>query len=397
MAELKIPDWLRYKRGINETSPVLFLDIRGQELSLDETGVRKRINRNLRQMLSFFDLTAEEPALIKCHIGEPKCNTRMRPEFIKSSLEFLREQGIDKIVSGDTTVVYKGDRGWHENPAGDVRRYLHLAQAHGWHPFVALDRPETSIPGVFEFDEEEKVKRIDSASRYPEFYISGGFEAAGTIINHVHLTLHGLAHLALAVKGLTMGLSSRKGKLQMHQYLLPLIDEELCLRCGGCFRDCPQEAFVWAKGMIPWLVEKRCIGCGKCIDACQEGCIRMEGKEVLDWQRGEDSLPYRMADYLMGVMDGKWDRLINVAHLYSITPQCDCLDKAQKPIIRDIGFLIGKNPFAVDYAARELFERQAGTKVSSFCLQDKGYAAFDYARERFGVVVKPELVRTDYK
>ena len=123
----------------------------------------------------------------------------------------------------------------------------------------------------------------------------------------------------------------------------------------------------------------------------------MEAKEVQDWQRGEDSLPYRMVDYLMGVMDGKWDRLINVAHLYSITPQCDCVDKAQKPIIQDIGFLIGKNPFAVDYAARELLERQTGAKVSSFYPQDKGYAAFGYAQERFGVVVEPELTRLDYR
>lgn len=422
-ARLEIPKWLRFEKGVNERSKVLFLDIRGQNLNLNESRVKNAINSQLKRMLNSLDMgQISEPALIKCHIGEPKCDTRMIPDFALSSIEFLKEHGVNRIVTGDSTTVYSGERGYEQNPPGNVSRYLALAAAHGWDrsnlgvPYVILDRPETSVPGVFEFDTEEQVKTLGVSPRYNEFHLAAGFDAVATIVNHVHFTLHPLAHVALAVKGLTMGGASRNGKLRMHQFLLPEIDEELCIKCGKCARDCPEDALVWEKESIPIVIADKCIGCGACASSCYPiaNCIEMVVQGVGDWTRGQETLPFRMVDYLLGILDGKWDGLINVAHLYNITDECDCANRKHQVIVSDIGFLIGGNPFAVDSLSRDLFNLQMLSEregkapqeiatsghipnmVTYFHPKDRGKAAFDYARDNFGLVVEPEVLRVEF-
>lgn len=421
---LNIPKWLRFERGVNERSKVLFLDIRGQNLDLYAPEVKDKINGYLKEMLNSLNIEGlSQPALIKCHIGEPKCATRMLPDFTLSSIEFLKEHGVSRIAAGDSTTIYSGERGYYDNPPGDVAKYLKLAQAHGWGfdslgiPYVILDRPETSVPGGFEFAAEEQVKSLSFGGKYNKFYLAGGFDAAATIINHVHFTLHLLAHMALAVKGFAMGGASRKGKLQMHQFLVPEIDAEQCLKCGKCVRDCPEGALVGEKGGIPVVLEERCIGCGECAESCYPiaNCIEMVAKGIGQWKRGEETLPFRMVDYLIGILDGKWEGLINVAHLYNITEQCDCVNRRQKAIVSDIGFLVGRNPFAVDSLARDLFNLQVlaevegrdverimasgdiPNKVAYFYPKDQGKASLNYARDTFGFVVEPEVERIEFK
>jgi hypothetical protein len=214
-----------------------------------------------------------------------------------------------------------------------------------------------------------------------------------------------------------MGGTSRTGKLQMHQFLVPKIDEERCLKCGKCAKDCPEDALVWKKGDIPVVIEERCIGCGECAESCRPiaDCVEMVAKGIGKWTRGEETLPFRMVDYLVGMLDAKWDRLINVAHLYNITEQCDCIDKKQRAIVSDIGFLVGRNPFAVDSSARDLFNLQVLSEregkvpqqitasgnipnmVARFYPKDQGKAALNYVRDTFGIVVEPDVIRIPFE
>jgi len=415
-----IPEWLRYVKGRNEKSPVWFLDLRGKDFSPESPSWQEKVNKKLETVLKkVLPEDLREPVLIKCHIGEQKCRTRMLPEYAISTVRLLRSRGIERIAAGDTTVAYSGDRGYHDNHE-DCSRYKALADRHGWTergplgtPFVVLDRSGTGVKGGLCFDEEEVVYNPLSSRRFRQVFLSGGFAASGTVINHVHLTLHDMAQVASAVKGLTMGGSSYRGKLMMHKCYSPAINGADCRKCGSCAASCPEKALKWKKGTTPELDGSRCIGCGECIAVCHGGSISMQTQEIEDWVHGSDTLPYRMADYVIGMMEGRWDRLLNIVHLYNITRRCDCVDRAQKPILPHMGFLIGKNPFAVDlmcnYLLQEEFYRQirSGTAKTGLglCKRDSlkvffkdyhGAAPFRHVQEEYGIVVEPRPVRVRF-
>jgi uncharacterized Fe-S center protein len=413
---VRVPTWLKYRKGENENSPVYFIDIRGTDFSPESVRWQDEVNRAIGGVLRKTRGAFKEPVLLKCHIGERNCRTRMLPEFCISTVEHFRAKGMHRIVCGDTTVAYSGDRGYHDNNR-DAGRYLALAEKHGWTrngplraPFVVLDRPQTSVRGSLSFRQQEVVPPRNVSKRFSEVYLSGGFAAAGTIVNHVHLTLHDMAQVACAVKGITMGGSSYKGKLIMHKCYSPEIDSEGCRMCGTCAVHCPEKALHWTRKQVPRLDRDRCIGCGECIAVCHGKSIKMASSEIKDWTRGQGSLPYRMADYIMGMMHGRWQRLLNIVHLYNITRRCDCVDKPQRPIVPDIGFLVGRNPFAVDLAATRLLQEELHKLVRNgdmkaarpvgksrmlelFFERYHGTEPYMHIKKEYGIVVEPKLVR----
>jgi len=339
--------------------PTFFLDIQG--LDIEDPAVQKEVNDALFALLcQCHDAGITGQGLIKIHIGEPRVITRMRPEYVTSSVRFLRQRGAERVVAGDTTVAYTGPRGHRENPLHDASQYVDQARTHGWSPegpagvpFVVLDRPSTGTPAIYAFGAESEEVEVSGINRFTDFFLAGGFAAADFVVNHAHLTLHGLAGVAGCVKSLAMGCSALKGKLRMHQSLHPCFDPEACERCGLCEENCPEGAIALAEGALcPEVDSELCIGCGECEAVCVQGAITLVGEDITDWGRGEATLPTRMADYVLGIMNGRWNRVINVLHMYTVTERCDCVNRRQKPMTqRDLGFLVGKNPFAVDLIA----------------------------------------------
>ena len=62
------------------------------------------------------------------------------------------------------------------------------------------------------------------------------------------------------------------------------INESKCIKCGNCFRNCPNDA-IYSSIIID---EKKCIGCGNCIKKCPTDAISMFDKVV----NGKEILPY---------------------------------------------------------------------------------------------------------
>lgn len=363
-------------------------------------------------MLEAFSMLGVHPAgkrgLLKVHIGEPNCITRMRPEYTKASALFLREMGTSAVVCGDTTVAYTGPRGHKENPSSDVSSYMELARRHGWSadgpagaPFVVLDRPSTQLPGQFEFAEEEVRHEVSGINQYRDFYMSGGFAAADFVFNHAHLTLHGLAGLAGCVKSLAMGCSSLKGKLRMHMSLLPFFDPDLCTGCGQCIEHCPENALTLSEAhSAPEVDPNLCIGCGECQAVCINQAVRIEEKDVRDWQRGKGTFSSRIVDYTMGLMHGRWQRTVHVLHMYSITRLCDCVNTRQEPIVTsDLGFLVGRNPFAVDLVSSQTLTRALREEGSTDFrpLIRSAETSAEYSEKNYGIPIQAEIRRISCK
>ncbi|MBI4243731.1 MAG: DUF362 domain-containing protein, partial [Planctomycetes bacterium] len=220
---LKTPGWLKSTGKKSDTFPVYFIDIRGKRLELNNPEVQHKLNKKLIDVFQRLELdNLEGPGVIKVHPGEPKSVTSMLPELVKADSSFLKEKGINCVI-GDTTVLYSGPRGKESNPMHDVSVYIeNVVQPRRWSEdntgvrFVILDRPVTSVPGILEFSVGETMRCVKSPGYYSHVYIAGGIEKAGVIFNNAHLTMHGLSPLALCVKGLAMGGTGEKGKLQMH-------------------------------------------------------------------------------------------------------------------------------------------------------------------------------------
>lgn len=258
-------------------------------------------------------------------------------------------------------------------------------------PFVVLDRPITARQGEFEFDDEQRHIKISGVKHYRDFSISGGFDAADYVINHAHVTLHGLAGFAGSIKSIAMGCSGLTGKLQMHKSLLPQFDRELCICCGECVESCPEGALQLEQGdHFPRVDPDLCIGCGECEAVCygNQRAVVMKGEKITDWDRGGETLPVRMADYVIGLMNGKWNNVVHVLHMYAITNRCDCVNIRQEPLLEhDLGFLIGKNPFALDRLAARMLVNALGKEghvIGKSCLESVETTT-EYVRETYGI------------
>ncbi len=51
------------------------------------------------------------------------------------------------------------------------------------------------------------------------------------------------------------------------------VDEDLCTRCGVCFRNCPVEAIAWKKKEVARIDKEKCIKCMTCFEKCRFGAI----------------------------------------------------------------------------------------------------------------------------
>ncbi len=56
-----------------------------------------------------------------------------------------------------------------------------------------------------------------------------------------------------------------------------IIDEEKCIRCGGCCAVCPKRALRLVGGAVVEWDEEKCARCGLCVRVCPANAIRLEG------------------------------------------------------------------------------------------------------------------------
>lgn len=58
----------------------------------------------------------------------------------------------------------------------------------------------------------------------------------------------------------------------MNDNVILRVKKELCLGCGLCAENCPQQAISLTSGRAK-IVRNRCNHCGICLDVCPQGAI----------------------------------------------------------------------------------------------------------------------------
>ena len=281
------------------------------------------------------DLTA-----VKLHFGEKGNDSFVNPIFIRPIVESVRARGGKPFLT-DTNTLYGGSR------ANSVD-HLQTAAEHGF-GYAIANAPVIIADGVrSDYCHEVEIGQ----KHFRRVLIAGEIARASSMIVVSHFKAHLPAGFGGAVKNLGMGCAPAAGKSEQHN-ARPIFNAELCSGCRSCAEVCPAGAIVVEK-KITAVDALACTGCGKCLRVCPT--------HAMDFNWFGEIQPFmeRVAEYALGAIKGKEDRVGFFNFLLNITPDCDCVPWSDAPLVPDIGILASRDPVAIDSASYDLVNQQMG-------------------------------------
>ncbi len=263
---------------------------------------------------------------IKVHFGEKGCTTFLNPEIVRKVYKKVKKSGR-KVSLVECNVLYKGER-------TQASSHIKLAREHG---FTGMN--------IDILDGEMGDEEIDvNGAKFGK-----GIERYDSFIILSHFKGHLMSGFGGAFKNLGMGLGSRAGKMNMHCNVSPFIKKENCTGCGLCIEHCDVNAIFLREGKAE-IDDKKCVGCAMCIAVCPNKAMR------IPWGSStKEELEKKIVDYSKAIIDkfGK-ENFVYINILQNITADCDCVNKSQEPLIKDIGILISNDPVSIDKTSLDL-------------------------------------------
>jgi len=315
-------------------SKVYFADLR--------SGYRENLFDKLTRLLTEAGLTElfQRGSLVavKVHFGEKGGHAYIRPTFLRRIVDILRDAGHKPFLT-DSSTLYPGER-------KEAISALRCAIENGF-DFAVAGAPLIMCDGL----------RGHSARRVPingellrEAEIGTEILEADGLVVVSHFKCHELTGFGGAIKNLGMGCSSRTGKMEQHCNVAPTVKEERCTSCGACLRVCAHSAIRAVDGKARIDPEK-CVGCARCITICRDTAIS------INWGAESNQVMKKMAEYALGAVNGKPDRVLFVNFVTQVSPLCDCYGHTDAPIVPDQGILVSRDPVAIDQAGADLVNR----------------------------------------
>jgi len=316
-------------------SKVYFSSLNNKKFKSPLDKIKKLFNR--LEPKSLFQ--KDEIIAVKTHFGEFGNTAFIRPVFLRPVIEVLKNQNTKPFLA-ETNTLYVG---WRANSVD----HLHNAALNGFNystlqvPVIIADglRGENSIDFQVDLDYCEKV------------HLATDIVNSDGMVCFSHFKGHEVSGFGGAIKNLSMGCSSRSGKLEMHSDSKPDVHADKCTSCGRCLSYCAHSAI----DMTPKAeINDKCTGCARCIGACPEGAIG------INWNASSESTQRKMAEYAYGVVKALKNKVVFISTLTSISPDCDCYPGNDKPVTEDIGFAASTDPVALDKACLDLVTKSCG-------------------------------------
>ena len=321
---------------------------------------------------------------IKMHFGELGNLAFLRPNYAKVVADLCKEQGGMPFLT-DCNTLYPGSR-------KNALEHLNCAQLNGFWPMTTgcqviigdglrgTDEVEVPVPN----GEYCKTAKIGRAIMDADLFIS-----------LTHFKGHESTGFGGALKNIGMGCGSRAGKMDQHSAGKPTVKASKCVGCRQCSKICAHSAFSFDEVRevelpsgkkrevhVASIDHNRCVGCGRCIAVCNQDAIHP------DYDAAPEVLNYKIAEYTKAVVDGRPSFHISLA--IDVSPNCDCHDENDKPIVGDIGFFASFDPVALDQACIDAVQEQPALPNTEFTrMRDKLEAAGeldeDHAHDKFYV------------
>jgi uncharacterized Fe-S center protein len=240
---------------------------------------------------------------VKVSTGEPPNSNYLRQELIGALVASLDGTYVE------SNTAYGGSR-------AETEMHYQVAEDHGFTPIVILDE-EDSIE--LEVSEGEVLSGVN--------YVGARFNEFGSMLVLSHFKGHQMAGFGGAVKNISIGIGSSKGKVWIHS--------------GG----------ARTSGSINGDV-----------DAFQKAMAEA-GLSVSDAFNGGEDIVY-----------------INVMNRLSV--DCDCNGHPREPDIHDIGILASRDPVALDKACLDLiWEAQDNERFVQRVSGRNGFLSLEYGEE----------------
>lgn len=269
---------------------------------------------------------------LKLHFGEYGNLAFIKPNYVKVVSDLIKEKGGFPFIT-DASTLYSGRR-------SNAISHLNVAELNGFNS-ITTGCPTIIADGLRGNDYKEIEVNLKHCSTVK---ISSAISEADIIISLNHFKGHEQAGFGGALKNLGMGCGSKLGKLEMHSGSKPIIDKDKCITCGLCVENCNQKAiYLEEKAIINY---DKCVGCGECIVVCPKKAIYQKEKTQ------SKILNEKIVEYTYGVLKNKESFHINF--IMNVSPNCDCWNSNDLPIVPDLGILVSKDPVSIDMASSDL-------------------------------------------
>lgn len=312
-------------------SKVFMMDLRSRGASSNKQAkIRKLLDSVGKGLFQEGDLIA-----VKTHFGEAGNDGFIRPIYLRSAADWLRDQKAKPFLT-DTNTLYSGKR-------AHAVDHEETAASHGFVPSV-VNAPVVIADGLR--GENETLVKIDG-KHFQSVRIAGAIAQADGMVVFSHFKGHQMAGFGGAIKNLAMGCATPAGKRDQHATRQKVMESK-CIACGTCLPVCPVSAIeINNTAKIDSSV---CIGCGECMTVCPTNAIG------LNWNTEIPAFNERMVEYAYGAVKNK--PVVYVNFVLQVAPDCDCAPWSDAPIVGDIGILASTDPVALDRASLDLVNSQ---------------------------------------
>lgn len=269
---------------------------------------------------------------IKIHFGELGNVSYLRPNYARAVVDVVKELGGKPFLT-DCNTLYPGSR-------KNALEHLYCAWENGFTP-LTVGCPILIGDGLKGTDDIEVPVRGGEYVKNAK--IGRAVMDADVIISLTHFKGHEATGFGGALKNLGMGCGSRAGKKEQHNNGKAYVQQELCRGCRRCMRECANDGLVFDAEKRKMHVDKEhCVGCGRCVGACNFDAIDFEDPN------SNQMLNYRIAEYAKAVVDGRPQ--FHISLVMDISPNCDCHEENDAPILPDVGMFASFDPLALDQA-----------------------------------------------
>ena len=194
---------------------------------------------------------------IKIHFGEPGNLAYLRPNYAHRIVDVIKALGGKPFLT-DCNTLYVGGR-------KNALDHIESAYQNGYNPFscgchiLIAD----GLKGTDEALVPIHQKHVQEAK------IGRAIMDADIFITMTHFKGHESTGFGGALKNIGMGCGSRAGKMEMHSSGKPFVDQELCVGCGSCQKNCAHSAITITDRKAS-IDHNKCVGCGRCENVCPE-------------------------------------------------------------------------------------------------------------------------------